>query len=729
MMTIEGVYNPALVLVSVIIAILSSATALSLARKIFDCEKQYRVYWLLSGSFTLGYGIWSMHFVGMLAFELPVTVAYDGWKSLLSLLIASVSSYFALTIATRARQLKYSLLLASVFMGLGISSMHYTGMMSMVSVASMSYQPALVTLSIVVALVVSYLAIKLAFYFRERFTRVFSLARISSMVIMGLGIAGMHYTGMSAVRYSIPKQPLDQLQPAMSGIQVIDPLWLSLVITFFTLLLLVTMFFALVFNHGVTLRLLKSNHILIRNFFVIGGLVYGLGYWLLDVAMDAYILGDEEFFEALTEFDPNEIWMRSVILVTALGFAIFAQRLFWLARKMTAELVLAQSTLEATVQERTIELRESEQRVRSVLDTAYDAFVAINSKGRIIDWNLAAQSMFGWERSEVIGRQIEEQLFPQASANVSRSVKELMHSDPAVNSHLTVECSATHQNKSMFLVEAGISPLKLGDGVVFNIFIRDITLRKETESALTQARDLAEKANNMKSEFLANMSHELRTPLNAIMGFSEVLKDQLVGDLNPKQLDYMREIYDSSAHLLSLINDILDLSKIEAGKMKLNLQPIDIQSLLNRSLSVIKQRASEHLITIDTEIDPGIGTLLADERSIKQMVFNLLSNAVKFTPDGGRVVLSARQQDAELIIAVEDTGIGISPQNQARLFQPFVQVDASITREHAGTGLGLALVKRLVELHGGSLSMHSELGKGSRFEFKLPDCQHAVVAD
>jgi signal transduction histidine kinase len=228
-------------------------------------------------------------------------------------------------------------------------------------------------------------------------------------------------------------------------------------------------------------------------------------------------------------------------------------------------------------------------------------------------------------------------------------------------------------------------------------------------------------ANLHKSEFLANMSHELRTPLNAIIGFSEVLIERMFGELNDKQDDYLKDIHSSGRHLLSLINDILDLSKIEAGRMELDVETFDVPSALANAMTLVRERAQRHGITLGIEVAPELGELRADERKFKQIMLNLLTNAVKFTPDGGRVDVRARlAEDGVLEVAVADTGIGIAPEDQAAVFEEFRQVGRHYTNKHEGTGLGLALTKRFVELHGGRLWLDSELGKGSTFSFTLP---------
>jgi signal transduction histidine kinase len=234
-----------------------------------------------------------------------------------------------------------------------------------------------------------------------------------------------------------------------------------------------------------------------------------------------------------------------------------------------------------------------------------------------------------------------------------------------------------------------------------------------------KSRQLAA-ANQHKSEFLANMSHELRTPLNAIIGFSEVLVERMFGELNDKQLEYLQDIHSSGHHLLSLINDILDLSKIEAGRMELNLESFDLGDLLESATMLVRERAARQGLTVVLDVPESLDDWVADARKIKQVVINLLSNAVKFTPAGGSVSLRARGVGDSVEIAVIDTGVGIAPDQQALVFEEFRQASGDYLRKREGTGLGLALAKRFVELHGGTIRVESAPGKGSTFAFMLP---------
>jgi signal transduction histidine kinase len=238
-------------------------------------------------------------------------------------------------------------------------------------------------------------------------------------------------------------------------------------------------------------------------------------------------------------------------------------------------------------------------------------------------------------------------------------------------------------------------------------------------------REIAEKSRELeaaskhKSEFLANMSHELRTPLNAILGFSEVLQEGMFGEVNEKQSEYLHDILESGRHLLSLINDILDLSKIEAGRMELDVADFDLPNAIENSLILVRERASRRGIALGHAVDASLGTVRADERKLKQVLLNLLSNALKFTPEGGRVDVRAEGRGDVAEISVTDTGVGIAPEDLETIFEEFRQVGA-VEKKVEGTGLGLALARRFIELHGGTMWVKSEVGSGSVFAFTLP---------
>jgi two-component system, NtrC family, sensor kinase len=255
------------------------------------------------------------------------------------------------------------------------------------------------------------------------------------------------------------------------------------------------------------------------------------------------------------------------------------------------------------------------------------------------------------------------------------------------------------------------------------------TLATQSALAILNARlfrEIADKSRQLeaasrhKSEFLANMSHELRTPLNAILGFSEVLAERMFGEVNEKQAEYLQDILSSGRHLLSLINDILDLSKVEAGRLELELSRFHLPTALENALTLVRERATRHGITLTQTVDAGVGDIVADERKVKQILLNLLSNAVKFTPEGGRIGVTATAAEGLITIAVSDTGIGIAPEDQATIFEEFRQVGREDARKQEGTGLGLTLTKKFVELHGGRIGVQSQVGQGSTFTFTLP---------
>jgi signal transduction histidine kinase len=286
---------------------------------------------------------------------------------------------------------------------------------------------------------------------------------------------------------------------------------------------------------------------------------------------------------------------------------------------------------------------------------------------------------------------------------------------PMIQEGAAIGCITTSFTEPRAFTDKQIALLRsFSDQAV--IAIQNARLFREIQDKSRQI----EIANQHKSDFLANMSHELRTPLNAIIGFSEVLSERMFGELNEKQADYMKDIHESGRHLLSLINDILDLSKIEAGRMELEPSDFDLPSALSNAMTLVRERAQRHGIALGLKLDQTLSSIHADERKFKQIVLNLLSNAVKFTPDGGRVDVNATLGKDMVEIAVSDTGIGIAPEDQAAVFEEFKQVGRDYTRKAEGTGLGLALTKRFVELHGGTIRLESAPGKGSTFTFTIP---------
>ena len=287
-------------------------------------------------------------------------------------------------------------------------------------------------------------------------------------------------------------------------------------------------------------------------------------------------------------------------------------------------------------------------------------------------------------------------------------------------------------HKVMLLNARRIMQTEIGSQLIL-LAIEDVTEKMRLKRELAErTRDAkmaqfgAEAATLAKSDFLANMSHELRTPLNSIIGFSEVLEDQLIGSLNESQRENVTYILKAGRHLLSLINDILDLTKVESGKMEFDVEQVPLRELLDASLVMQREKASRHKIKLDLQFEPDSAIVIdADERKLKQILFNLLSNAVKFTPDGGQVQLRLKEINGakDIEISIQDNGIGIKEEDISRLFVEFSQLAPVYDKKYEGTGLGLALTKKLVELHGGRIWVESEFGKGSRFSFVIPASQ------
>jgi PAS domain S-box-containing protein len=385
-------------------------------------------------------------------------------------------------------------------------------------------------------------------------------------------------------------------------------------------------------------------------------------------------------------------------------------------------------------------LRDQHFYTRSLIESNVDALMATDPRGIITDVNKQTEALTGCTRDELIGAPFKNYFTDpsRAEAGINRVLSE--------GTVTNYELTARGRNGDLTVVSYNATTFHDRDRRLQGVFAaaRDVTELKRYEQTLQQKNAELQDASRMKSEFLANMSHELRTPLNAIIGFSEVLRDGLLGEMTAQQRTFIGDIFSSGKHLLSLINDILDLSKIEAGKMMLDIEPVPVTSLFVNSLSIIREKAASRRVRLVMDAAEDLGSINADARKVKQIVYNLLSNAVKFTVEGGHVALRAsRVARAEvgqlsgpwagrtfpladneftefLAISVTDSGIGVSPDGLEQLFKPFTQIDSGLARKYEGTGLGLAMVKLLVELHGGAVAVESAVGEGSRFTFWLP---------
>ncbi|MGE5148241.1 MAG: hybrid sensor histidine kinase/response regulator [Candidatus Eiseniibacteriota bacterium] len=303
------------------------------------------------------------------------------------------------------------------------------------------------------------------------------------------------------------------------------------------------------------------------------------------------------------------------------------------------------------------------------------------------------------------------------------TVRRVEGADPSIP--IVVLSGLDNETMALEAVQAGAQDYLVkgeSSGETIARAIRYAIERKRGEKLLFEAKEKAESANKAKSEFLATMSHELRTPLNAILGFSEVIQNELFGPIgNERYQEYLDDIITSGRHLLDLINEILDLAKIEAGKADIYEENLSMRDLIDACLRLVKERAMTSRVVITTRLDDGMPTLRADESMLKKILLNLLSNAVKFTPPGGEVVVEARpDEEGALLVVIADNGIGIAEKDQARVFEYFVQVDGALNRKYVGTGLGLPLAKSLTELHGGTIRLESALGAGTTVTVRFP---------
>lgn len=377
-------------------------------------------------------------------------------------------------------------------------------------------------------------------------------------------------------------------------------------------------------------------------------------------------------------------------------------------------------------------VRRRNESLHKVVENSFDCIVITTSDGEIISANSSADRVMGWRQAEVIGSSITDHL-PDAE-ELGAKFLDIDRKDrpPSDVDFQPLEAECLRADGTPFTMELVVymAPVSFdssgatasaGERISYVYSFRDISLRRQAEQAREEARQQAEAANRAKTEFLANMSHELRTPLNAIIGFSELMRTEALGPLgSPQYLEYMNDINGSGQHLIQIINDILDMSKIEAGELSPTEEVFDFVRAAETSLRLVADRAQKGEISLVNTVPADIPLICGDERMIKQILLNLLSNAVKFTPEGGMVELSAENNSLGLSFSVADTGCGIPPDKMEIILEPFGQADMTLQRNYEGTGLGLPLVKAMVELHGGELELFSREGKGTTATVRLP---------
>ena len=378
-----------------------------------------------------------------------------------------------------------------------------------------------------------------------------------------------------------------------------------------------------------------------------------------------------------------------------------------------------------------------ESRYRKILHAAPDAILEVNEEGRILILNEAVERMFGYSRAELLGLSVDH-LVPASMRSGHSQHRAAYAKRPNTRPMGTgLELQGQRKDGSLFPVEISLSPNWIEGSLHVIASVRDITERKAVENRIQALREQytaeltmkneqlearnreVEQANRLKNEFLASMSHELRTPLHTIIGFSELLTEQLEGPLGEKQQRFVGHILQDARHLLELINEILDISKIESGRLELKRESFDFSQCVEEVLAGIRHQAATKNITLENK-NRFQSSLYADRLRVKEILYNLLSNAVKFTPEGGRVWVEGSSEGGTLRVSVCDTGIGIPEQEHPSIFEKFYQVGDASGGTREGTGLGLPITKHLVELHGGTISVESRPGQGSSFRLTFP---------
>ncbi len=363
----------------------------------------------------------------------------------------------------------------------------------------------------------------------------------------------------------------------------------------------------------------------------------------------------------------------------------------------------------------------------SLLDISPDALVVVNQIGTIVMVNAQAEALFGYAPEEFRGQRLEV-LLPERFHTLHQAHRKHYFSAPRTRQMgAGLQLFGKRKDGTEFPVDISLRPLLLDEVLHVIAAVRDLTWQKRIEEELQEQYRSVQEASRLKSEFLANMSHELRTPLNAIIGFSEMMYDGVVGQTSEAQHEYLGDILSSSRHLLQLINDVLDLAKVEAGKMLFSPEEVDLERLVAEVRDILRLLIASKRIHFEAEIDPALRGVVIDPAKLKQVLYNYLSNALKFTPEEGRVTVRISPEgDDAFLLEVEDSGNGILPEDINRLFVEFQQLDAGMAKKHQGTGLGLALTRRIVEAQGGSVGVRSVPGQGSTFFVTLPRVNQAI---
>ncbi|MFM6989001.1 MAG: response regulator [Arenimonas sp.] len=748
----DGQYEPVYVVVSVLIAVSASFFSFEMAGRF--AARGHRRIWLPFAAIVLGVGIWSMHFIGMMAYRLECGTSYSPWITAASMLPGVLAAGAALSIGARRNAGLPRMLLGSLIIALGVGGMHYSGMAAMRIDGIIRYDIRLFLLSLLAAFVLAAVSVfARAWIIRRNGGRSNWLSSLIAGLILGGAISAMHYIAMEAASFIDAGMPRGALR------DYADSYHLSLVITLVSItLMLVGLLFGFLGQRLLaTQERIRSILSATSEAFLLlnaRGVVEdcneaakrlfsrpdGLRGMPLAELMSATEIGrssgNASFETSFTRPDGSRILClvhandifdeRDRLVNRVMLFSDIGDRLR-IEQQLREQAVLLEQRAKTEAELREQLWRESAM-ARSIIANAGEPIVATNVQGTIQVFNPAAERMLGYSAAEVVGRMSPEafhdidELVAESEASGQPGFKALVHMagedivDVREWTYVAKDGRKIPTLRTMTALRDTAGHL-LGYLAIY----RDLTVAKEAERLLNQAKDAALEAARVKSDFLANMSHEIRTPMHAITGLTHLV---LKTDLDGRQREYIHKIQASGRHLLGLINDILDFSKIEAGRLSLEHIDFELDAVLSDVSGLVRQKAKDKGLELVFDVDASVPTnLVGDPLRIGQVLINLLSNAVKFTEAGEIDVIVRQLADAgdavELKFMVTDTGIGLSPEQIDRLFQSFQQADSSTTRRFGGTGLGLAICKQLTELMGGRVGVESEPGKGSRFWFTV----------
>lgn len=734
-----GRYDAKLVLLSLLVAIFSSWMGLQMAGQA-SANRAQRAIVLGTGSLALGAGVWAMHFIGMLAFDLCTRVEYDPATTILSSLPSIGASFVALSLIARERIGGWALLAGGVLVGAGIGTMHYAGMAGMRMELELRYDPLMFGLSIVVAVVLATLALWVRFGL-SKFKQLDESRLLLAAIVMGCAITGMHYTGMAAARF------VGQVAPGSTGSSNSSflALAISLIIVAFTVfvvaangLLRYRQLFLELSRSEAWMRALLTTTVdgvitidrqgTVLEFNTSAEQIFGwrrdeiiglsVGLLMTDEERAAHkgMLRDLRSEKATGARKGSEMMALrkdgSLVPVRyALGYAKTDERELFVC------FVTDISDRRAMIQA----LRASEQQFRSLIGNipGISYRCILSEEYPIVFISDAVERVTGYPASDFLDnpprRSFARLIHAADQLRVWEEVNRALREDRPY----LIEYHLQHADGSFhWMWENGTGAKNdAGETVWLDGVILDITERRQMEEALREAKEKAEQAAAARATFVANMSHEIRTPMNSILGFTDVLLD---GELAPDQRRHLDTIRNAGRALLRLLNEILDTAKLEKGAVELELNDFNLLSLIDELSSTLAANARAKGLRVDIHYDPALpANLRGDELRIRQVLTNLLDNAIKFTASGS-VSLRAEARGEQLHFEVRDTGIGIPPERLTAIFEPFTQADASMTRRFGGTGLGTTISKQLVELMGGTIWAESAPGEGTTFHVLLP---------